>query len=185
MMATRDAKERSRTYFDLHHASRWAREGYWSFDYRRSIQALELLRPATLIDIGCGPGGFLARVQRELPKLRLSCLDLSEGMVAEVRERFGGTVEATVGDAECMPLASCSYDAVTVNMSIHHWPHPQQGVDELFRILVPGGHLLLEDMDCIGLIRVVANMVFPRLPGGRCQDVYADGDSPHAQRCGL
>ncbi|MBR1827946.1 MAG: methyltransferase domain-containing protein, partial [Atopobiaceae bacterium] len=161
-----DAKARSRDYFNLHHASRWAHEGYWSFDYKRSIQALELLRPANLIDIGCGPGGFLAHVQKAMPQLRLSAMDLSEGMVQEVRERFGGTVEAVVGDAEHMPLESDAFDAVSVNMSIHHWPHPQEGINEVFRILTPGGHLLLEDMDCILPIRAVANVVFPLLPGG-------------------
>ena len=161
-----DAKARSRDYFNLHHASRLAREGYWSFDYKRSIQALELLRPANLIDIGCGPGGFLARVQKAMPQLRLSAMDLSEGMVQEVRDRFGGAIEAIVGDAEHMPLESSTFDAVSVNMSIHHWPHPQAGINEVFRILVPGGHLLLEDMDCIPPIRAVANLVFPLLPGG-------------------
>lgn len=170
-----DAKERSRAYFDLHHASRWAREGYWSFDYRRSIQALELLRPANLLDIGCGPGGFLARVRRAMPELRLCAMDLSEGMIEEVRKRFGGSVEAIVGDAEHMPLEDCGYDAVSVNMSIHHWPHPQLGVNEIYRILVPGGHLLLEDMDCIGPIRAVANVVFPRLPGGDVK-MYTQGE---------
>ena len=170
-----DFKERSRSYFDLHHASRWAREGYWSYDYKRSIQALELLRPASLIDIGCGPGGFLARAQRELPGVRLAGMDLSEGMVGELRERFGGSVEAIVGDAENMPLASASFDAATVNMSIHHWPHPQAGIDEVFRILAPGGHLLLEDMDCIAPIRAIANVVFPRLPGGDVK-MYTQGE---------
>ena len=161
-----DAKARSRDYFNLHHASRWAHEGYWSFDYKRSIQALELLRPANLIDIGCGPGGFLAHVQKAMPQLRLSAMDLSEGMIREVRDRFGGAVEAIVGDAEHMPLESGTFDAVSVNMSIHHWPHPQAGINEVFRVLVPGGHLLLEDMDCIPPIRAVANLVFPLLPGG-------------------
>ena len=51
-------------------------------------------------------------------------------------------------------------------MSIHHYPHPQAAVNEMFRILQPGGHLLLEDMDCIPPIRAIANFVFPRLPGG-------------------
>ena len=161
-----DAKARSRDYFNLHHASRWAREGYWSFDYKRSIQALELLRPANLIDIGCGSGGFLAHVQKAMPQLQLLAMDLSEGMIQEVRNRFGGAVEAIVGDAEHMPLESSTFDAVSVNMSIHHWPHPQAGINEVFRILVPGGHLLLEDMDCIPPIRAVANVVFPLLPGG-------------------
>lgn len=161
-----DAKARSKRYFDLHHASRWARGGYWSFDYRRTIQMLEVLRPSSLIDIGCGPGGFLALVRRELPGIGLTGMDLSEGMVGEVRQRFGDTVNALVGDAENMPIPDDSYDVATVNMSIHHYPHPQLAVNEMLRILKPGGFLLLEDMDCIAPIRWAANALFPHLPGG-------------------
>jgi len=51
-------------------------------------------------------------------------------------------------------------------MSIHHYPHPQDAVNEMFRILKPGGVLLLNDMDCVAPIRAVANWLFPKLPGG-------------------
>ena len=36
----------------------------------------------------------------------------------------------------------------------------------MYRILAPGGTLLLNDMDCAASIRALANWVFPRLPGG-------------------
>ncbi|MBQ6239598.1 MAG: methyltransferase domain-containing protein [Firmicutes bacterium] len=44
--------------------------------------------------------------------------------------------------------------------------NPQNALNNMFRILKPGGFLLLNDMDCIALIRTAANWIFPRLPGG-------------------
>ena len=44
--------------------------------------------------------------------------------------------------------------------------NPQNALNEMFRILKPGGFLLLNDMDCIAPIRTAANWIFPRLPGG-------------------
>ncbi len=163
---TGDAKAKSRSYFDRHHGSLFAHGGYWNLDYRHTLRRIEMLEPSNLIDIGCGPGGFLSRAHKTFPNLQLYGLDLSENMVSEVRKRFDGQVEAIVGDAENMPLADGSFDVVTCNMSIHHYPHPQAAVNEMFRILKPGGTLLLNDMDCIPPVRTAANVLFPRLPGG-------------------
>lgn len=161
-----NAKEKSRAYFNAHRKSRLARGGYWRSDYRNVLSEIETLGPARLIDIGCGPGGFLCAVQKRFPAIALSALDLSEEMVRETGERLGSSAIVTVGDAEKMPLQSEQYDVVTCNMSIHHYPHPQDAVNEMYRILAPGGTLLLNDMDCAAPIRALANWVFPRLPGG-------------------
>lgn len=161
-----NAKEKSRAYFNAHRKSWLARGGYWRADYRHILEELEALRPARLIDIGCGPGSFLSAVQKRFPEIRLSALDLSEEMVRETAQRLGPAAAATAGDAEHMPLESGQYDAVTCNMSIHHYPHPQDAVNEMYRILAPGGTLLLNDMDCAAPIRTLANRIFPRLPGG-------------------
>ena len=161
-----NAKEKSRAYFNAHRKSRLARGGYWRADYRHVMKEIERFRPASLIDIGCGPGGFLCAVQKRFPDIQLNALDLSEEMVRETQERLGPSAVAIVGDSEHMPLESEQYEIVTCNMSIHHYPHAQDAVKEMYRILKPGGTLLLNDMDCASPIRALANWAFPRLPGG-------------------
>ena len=161
-----NAKEKSRAYFNAHRKSRLARGGYWRADYRHVMKEIERFRPASLIDIGCGPGGFLCAVQKRFPDIQLNSLDLSEEMVRETQERLGPSAVAIVGDSERMPLESEQYEIVTCNMSIHHYPHAQDAVNEMYRILKPGGTLLLNDMDCASPIRALANWAFPRLPGG-------------------
>ena len=161
-----NAKEKSRAYFNAHRKSRLARGGYWRADYRHVMKEIKRFRPASLIDIGCGPGGFLCAVQKRFPDIQLNALDLSEEMVRETQERLGPSAVAIVGDSEHMPLESEQYEIVTCNMSIHHYPHAQDAVNEMYRILKPGGTLLLNDMDCASPIRALANWAFPRLPGG-------------------
>ena len=161
-----NAKEKSRAYFNAHRKSRLARGGYWRADYRYVMKEIERFRPASLIDIGCGPGGFLCAVQKRFPDIQLNALDLSEEMVRETQERLGPSAVAIVGDSERMPLESEQYEIVTCNMSIHHYPHAQDAVNEMYRILKPGGTLLLNDMDCASPIRALANWAFPHLPGG-------------------
>ena len=160
------AKVKSRKYFNEHRKSKLAHGGYWRHDYKYALAEIGKIRPDRLIDIGCGPGAFLSLVQERIPNIQLNALDLSEEMIRETRSRLASNAIATVGDAEHMPLESGQYAAVTCNMSIHHYPHPQDALNEMHRILRPGGTLLLNDMDCIRPIRALANVIFPRLPGG-------------------
>ena len=161
-----NAKVRSRQYFNEHRSSKLAHIGYWKHDYRFALKAIEEIAPESLIDIGCGPGAFLSLLHDRYPDIKLSALDISEEMIEAVKDRIGPKINAVVGDSEHMPLDTGTYDAVTCNMSIHHYPHPQDAVNEMYRILKAGGYLLLNDMDCIAPIRSVANIIFPRLPGG-------------------
>jgi len=160
------AKQKSRSYFDSHRKSRLAHGGYWRHDYRYQLEEIGRIMPDRLIDIGCGPGAFLCLVEEAYPGIQLNALDISPEMVQETRERLSDTAIATVGDSEHMPLEDGQYKVVTCNMSIHHYPHPQDALNEMYRILKPGGVLLLNDMDCVAPIRAVANWLFPRLPGG-------------------
>jgi ubiquinone/menaquinone biosynthesis C-methylase UbiE len=150
---TNDAKTKSRDYFNNHRRSRLAGGGYWRHDYKYAFSIIKKIKPENLIDIGCGPGAFLSEVSRLFPDVQLNALDLSEEMIEETRNRLSGKVIATVGDSENMPLEDEQYQVVTCNMSIHHYPHPQKAVNEMYRILKNGGYLLLNDMDCASPIR--------------------------------
>jgi len=146
-----NAKQKSENYFKRHRKSRLARGGYWRHDYRFQLAEIGKRKPERLIDIGCGPGTFLFRVEKAYPEIQLNALDILEEMIRETRERLSDTAVATVGDSENMPLSSEQYDAVTCNMSIHHNPHPEKALGEMARILKPGGA-----RRCLG------NSVFPR-----------------------
>ena len=182
---TQNAKQKSRDYFNSHRKSRLAHRGYWRHDYRYQLEAIGRIQPERLIDIGCGPGAFLSLVEETYPDIQLNALDLSEEMIRETKERLSDTAITTVGDSENMPLEGEQYQVVTCNMSIHHYPHPQNALNEMYRILKPGGCLLLNDMDCIAPIRTAANWIFPRLPGGDVKMYSREEIEGMARRAGF
>ena len=55
-MTQKNAKQKSRDYFNSHRKSRLAHRGYWRHDYRYQLEAIGRINPERLIDIGCGRG---------------------------------------------------------------------------------------------------------------------------------
>ena len=51
-----------------------------------------------------------------------------------------------LGDVEQVPLADKSVDLAILSQALHHASHPQTAVNEAFRILKPGGQLLVLDL---------------------------------------
>ena len=49
------------------------------------------------------------------------------------------------GDSERLPFDDGTFDVVTCANSFHHYPHQQQAVAEMHRVLRPGGRLMLID----------------------------------------
>ena len=162
----KDAKSKSKEYFNKHKNSRLAYAGYWSRDYRYALSVIGKIKPDNLLDVGCGTGAFLSIVEKKYPDITLHALDLSEEMIRETASRLSDSAICRVGDSENMPLEDLSYKVVTCNMSIHHYPHPQKAIQEMHRVLKHGGYLILNDMDCAAPIRAVSNLVFPRLKAG-------------------
>lgn len=118
--------------------------------------------PRRILDVGCGTGILTDRLARELgPELVCGC-DFSMGMLEQAATRRpGGLVQA---DAQHLPLAADSIDAVVSTESFHWFPDPDAALDELRRVLVPDGRLLVGvvDMRTAAMARV-AGAVTARL----------------------
>jgi ubiquinone/menaquinone biosynthesis C-methylase UbiE len=143
-----------------------AREfGRWSENYDRSILQWLLFRPAhraiiariqagfgdrelTVLDVGCGTGVFAARIREALPHASLWGVDLVAAMLAKGRSRWRahrGHVLAVQGDSERLPFPAGAFDVVTCANSFHHYPRQERAVEEMHRVLKPGGRLILVD----------------------------------------
>lgn len=77
-----------------------------------------------LLDLGCGTGALAELVLGEIPRARLSCVDLSPRMTEAARERLGGRAEVLLCDAERLPFRDGSFDAAWCNDSFHHYRTP-------------------------------------------------------------
>jgi ubiquinone/menaquinone biosynthesis C-methylase UbiE len=54
-------------------------------------------------------------------------------------------VTFTVADVAALPFMDATFDLIVSSMSLHHWAEPAAGVQELRRVLRPGGRLWIYD----------------------------------------
>jgi ubiquinone/menaquinone biosynthesis C-methylase UbiE len=71
-------------------------------------------------------------------------VDRSAGMLRRTRESGHGAVR---GDAEALPLRDDAVDAAVIIDALHHLPDPESGLAEAFRVLRPGGVVVIQEFD--------------------------------------
>ena len=110
----------------------------------------QLVRPpagATLVDLGCGPGMLLPLLRTRHPDARIVGVDAQPAMLAHART-LASTCGAEIVEADLagpLPLADGVADVVTAVHVLHELLYPVPLVDEMWRILRPGGVLLVYD----------------------------------------
>ena len=139
----------SKDYFD-HVAQQWdkLRSGFFSEAVRDKALATARVRAGQLAaDIGAGSGFIAAGLLRE--GLCVIAVDQSEAMLAEMQRKLGGqaAIEYRQGEAENLPLETGSVDYAFANMYLHHVESPPKAIEEMVRILKPGGRLVITDLD--------------------------------------
>ena len=160
-----DDKQKSKSYFNRHSSTIINRNGYWSYDYRITSKILMKRNVKNLIDIGCGNGAFLEMFHKAAPGVKLSGLDLSREMVARSRQRLP-EVDIVEGDAENMPFTDKTFEAVSCHMSVHHHPHPEKSIAEMYRILENNGTVVINELTGPKWLRRFMNWWFTKWPTG-------------------
>ncbi len=98
-------------------------------------------RHLSVLDVGCGPGVFLAEVARR--GHTVTGIDLSEEMVRRANARLtayvGGRVACRVADVEHLPLESDSFDVVLCLGVLPYLRRDEAAVAEMKRVLRTGG----------------------------------------------
>jgi ubiquinone/menaquinone biosynthesis C-methylase UbiE len=117
---------------------------------RQIVQSLVTLdEGATIVDLGTGPGLLAIELHKLWPQARIVGVDPSDEMLSIARKNAEAagvlSFEAKLGSAEKIPLPSESADLVVSQSSFHEWEEPLRGLGEAFRILKPGGSLILKD----------------------------------------
>lgn len=102
---------------------------------------------ATIVDLGTGPGLFLPKLRARHPDARLLGVEVQPLMLEHARgvaaDCGAELVEADL--AGPLPLPDASADVVTAVMVFHELPHPPPLLDEIARVLKPGGAVVLYD----------------------------------------
>jgi ubiquinone/menaquinone biosynthesis C-methylase UbiE len=96
-----------------------------------------------LVDVGTGPGYLLGYLSQARPDLSLWGLDCAYDMIQRAKLRQGALAQVpthwVVANACLLPLPAGAFDQVVATFSFHIWPCPVAGLQELHRVLAPGG----------------------------------------------
>jgi ubiquinone/menaquinone biosynthesis C-methylase UbiE len=112
--------------------------------FMRKLMEFDNFRGKRLLEIGCGLGTDLLQFARA--GALVTGVDLTPASVELVRKRFvleGIPGIAQVADAEYLPFEDKSFDVVYSFGVLHHTPNTQRAIDEVYRVLKPGGRIII------------------------------------------
>jgi len=107
------------------------------------VQELKV-SPRCIIDVGCGTGRLLGAVFARWPEAQLFGVDPAEQMVSEAK-KLNSYAIFKVASAESLPFLDQTADIVLSSLSFHHWANQAKGLQEIARVLRPGGLFCLAD----------------------------------------
>jgi len=109
---------------------------------------LRLMPPMVIADLGAGEGAFALLLAQRAKKV--IAVDTSAKMIEVAREqalRLGvKNLEYRLGDMEEVPIRDAQVDLVFFSQSLHHSLHPERALHEAWRILKPGGRIVILDL---------------------------------------
>ena len=130
-----------------------------------------------VLDVACGPGHIAAEAAAKgaVPV----GLDLAEGMVALARARYV-EIEFQQGDAERLPFADASFDAVVAGFVVNHLPRPERALAEFVRVVRSGGRVAVTVWDRPERMRLlgVLGEAVEGTEGVRDPDLRSGGPDP-------
>ena len=117
----------------------------------------------TLLDVAGGTGDIAFRFLKRAGCGHATVLDLTEPMLLEGQkraeaEKLADSLDWVVGDAMKLPFEDNSFDVYTISFGIRNVTRPQDALNEAFRVLRPGGRLMI--------------LEFSQIPNELMQSVY-------------
>ena len=98
-------------------------------------------------DIGAGTGFMTEELLKN--GVKVIAVDQSQAMLEEMKKKFDrfDTVEYRKGKFNNLPIQDESVDYIFANMYLHHVDSPLVAIEEMVRVLKPGGKVVVTDMD--------------------------------------
>jgi len=141
-------QDKMRSFFDSV-AGRLGRDYVPGQSWKSVAEALlRLMSPMNIADLGAGDGTFALLLAQGAKKV--IAVDTSARMIEVGRDlalrNVISNVDFRLGDMEEVPIAAAEVDVVFFSQSLHHALHPDRALKEAFRILAPGGRIVVLDL---------------------------------------
>jgi len=140
---------------------------------QKSYDRLNLQADSAVLDVGCGLGAEAIAIAGRLgPKGRVVGLDVSATLIEAARQAVPANpkIEFVVGDAHRLSFPDATFDACRVDRALQHMRAPLMVLQEMTRVLKPGGMLLAYDNDWDTFIVDAADAMLTR----RILDVWTN-----------
>jgi ubiquinone/menaquinone biosynthesis C-methylase UbiE len=117
------------------------------FEARKLRRMSVLKEGSNILEIGCGQGVGTKLIKTYFKPQRIQAIDLDPKMIKRAKRRIKDShIRFEVGDASKLRFQDDSFDAIFDFGIIHHIPNWRDCLKELFRVLKPGGQLIMEDL---------------------------------------
>src|SRR4029079_16787881 len=109
---------------------------YWR---KRAANRVASWRPGKIVDLATGTGDLALALQKKLPDAEVTGVDFLPEML-ELAQRKG-VRQTILADAMQLPFPDSSFDCVTISFGLRNMANCERALDEMSRVLRPGGHL--------------------------------------------
>ncbi len=115
---------------------------------KKAINQLKSLQPKRILDVATGTGDFAILSYKMLLPEKVTGIDISDGMLDIGKKKIAklqleDKIELLNGDSEAILYGDNSFDAVTVAFGVRNFENLEQGLAEIYRVLKPGGKLVV------------------------------------------
>jgi demethylmenaquinone methyltransferase/2-methoxy-6-polyprenyl-1,4-benzoquinol methylase len=113
---------------------------------KKMLKTLKPLQPKIMLDVATGTGDVAIMAEALLKPEKIIGIDISDGMLDLGREKLRtrqltDVITLQNGDSEAINFPDNSFDAVTVAFGVRNFENLEKGLQEILRVLKPGGML--------------------------------------------
>lgn len=133
------------TYDQLNHLLSFGIDIYWRKQMRKALPEQKDLH---ILDLACGTGDVGLSLLKSAKVKKVIGLDPAQNMLqfAQTKidtQKLHERMELIHANGMDIPLSANHFDAATLSFGIRNYPDPQKGLEELHRILKPGGKAII------------------------------------------
>lgn len=115
---------------------------------KKAISQLKALAPKKILDVATGTGDVAIMTWNMLHPDLINGIDISEGMLGLGRKKLeklglNGKIILEKGDSETIRFEDNHFDAITVAFGVRNFQNLEKGLQEMYRVLKPGGKLVV------------------------------------------
>ncbi len=115
---------------------------------KKAIKQLSSLQPKHVLDVATGTADVALMTYDALKPEKITGIDISEGMLDLGRKKIAArglenTIKLYTGDSENIGFKENTFDAVTVSFGVRNFQNLSKGLEEMRRVLKPGGKLVV------------------------------------------